>query len=155
MQQDACQTDALRLPARKLVYERVALERHIDEFEFFLTDFAAGRAVDAVRRGKKLEIFDDLHVVVDAEGVGHVADQAADVLRMRVNRIAADIGLAIIGVEEGGKHAHGGGLARAVRANEPEHVALVEFQVDVIDGDQVAVPFGEFAGFDHGKTLHS
>ena len=39
-------------------------------------------------------VFDHLHVIINAEKIGHIADGAADFLRTGVDRIAADAGLA-------------------------------------------------------------
>ena len=47
------------------------------------------------------------------------------------------------------QHADGGGLARAVRAEEAEQVALAHVEVDVVDGQQTAgEPLGELLGAD-------
>ena len=149
VQERSGQTDALRLPAGQLVDHRVALERHVDQLEFFLANFASRRAIDAVRGCEELQVFHHRHVVVDAEEVGHVADEAADFLRVGIDRLAADIGLAVVGVEQRGDHPHRRGFARSVGTDEPEDIAIVELEVDFVGGDQVAVALGQLAGLDH------
>jgi len=148
----AGEADALRLTAGELIDHRIALVGHVDEFEFFFADLAAVRTVDAVGRGEEFEVFNDLHVIIDAEEVGHIADESADFLRMGIDRFSADVGFAVIGIEEGGQHAHGRGLTRSVRTDEAEDVPLSERQVEIVDGDQIAVAFCQLAGLNHGKV---
>src|SRR5262249_52126382 len=75
--------------------------------------------LDAVRGGEEFEIFNHLHVVVDAEEVRHVAHEAANVLGAVVDRKPAHRRLAPGRVEQRGEDAHGGRLTGAVGADEP------------------------------------
>src|SRR5262249_48632671 len=50
---------------------------------------------------------------------------------------------------------HRGRLARSVRADKSEHVPLFELQIDLVDGDQVAVALGQLVGFNHGRILEA
>ena len=47
-------------------------------------------------------------------------------------------------------HAHRRGLAGAVRAEEPERLALLDVEVDAVDRDEVAELLAQIAGGDHG-----
>src|SRR5262249_53250474 len=98
---------------------------------------------------------DHLHVVVDAEEVGHVADHAADVFRAVIDRVPADARLAPRRVQERGEDAHGRRLAGAVGADEAVDVALFQFEREPVEGVQVAVGFREVAGFDHDSSRDS
>jgi hypothetical protein len=49
-------------------------------------------------------------------------------------------------------HPHGGGLARTVRAEESGHQPGADRERQAVDGDPVAVPFGEVAYFDHDPS---
>jgi hypothetical protein len=80
VQQSASEPEPLRHAAREAGDERIALVSQVDELENFLADFLARSPFDSIGGGKELEVFDDLHVVVDAEEVGHVTDDAADLL---------------------------------------------------------------------------
>ena len=153
VQQHASEADALRLSARQLIDHRVSFECHVNEFEFVLADLSASGAVDAIGGGEEFEVLDDGHVVVHAEEVGHEANQATDFLRVGVDRLAADVRLAVIRREQRRQHAHRCGLARTVGADESEDVTLGQLEVDVVDGDQVAVAFRELIGFDHGVLV--
>ena len=55
------------------------------------------------------------------------------------------------GAEERGEEADGGALARAVGADEAEHLAGADLEVQVRDGDEFAVDLGEVVEFDHGE----
>ena len=70
---------------------------------------------------------------------------------MRVDRVAADAGLAPGRLQERGQDAHGGGLARSVGPDVAEQVALGQFDGQVVYGVQVAVGFGEVLGLYHVK----
>ena len=150
VQQHAGQAEPLGHAAGEAGDEGVALVAQVDQVEHVVADLAALRPLDAIGGGEELQVLDHLHVVVDAEEVGHVADQAADFLGMGVDRVAADAGLAPGGLQERGQDPHGGRLARAVGADEAEQVALGQLEGEVIDGVQLAVDFGEVLGLDHG-----
>ena len=99
-------------------------EKWLREVEDLITLLAPSGALDAIRRSEELQVLDDFHVIVNAEKVRHVPDQATNLFRAVVDRMAADRGLAPGWVEQGGKDAHRGRLAGAVRADEPIHIAL-------------------------------
>jgi hypothetical protein len=58
------------------------------------------------------------------------------------------------GEHQAEQHAHGGGLAGAVGAEEAEQVALADLQVDAVHGDDAAVPLGQPLGADHRVAHH-
>ena len=89
VQEDAGQAEPLRHAARQAGDQGVALVAEIDQVEHLLAFLAAFRPLDAIGGGEEFEILDHLHVVVDAEEVGHVADDAANVLGAVVDRVAA------------------------------------------------------------------
>jgi hypothetical protein len=64
--------------------------------------------------------------------------------------VAGDRGAALGRRQQGGQDAYGRGLAGAVVAQQPEHGALRDVEVDVAQRPEVAVapaePFGEDAG---------
>src|SRR5690606_26141753 len=53
-------------------------------------------------------------------------------------------------VGEAEQHQDGGGLARAVRAEQAEDLAATDVEIDGVDGRDAAVTLGETAGFDDG-----
>ena len=151
VQEHAGQAQPLRHAAGKAGDEGLALVAQVDQVEHLVADLLPPRTLDAVGRGEELQVLDDLHVVVDAEEVGHVADDPPDLLGMRVDRVAADAGLAPGGLQERGQDPHRRRLAGTVGADVAEEVALVEVQGQVLQGVQFAVDFGQVLCLDHGK----
>ncbi len=149
MQQGAGQAEPLRHAPREAGHQRVALVGQVDQLEDLLADLPPRRPLDAVGRGEELEVLDHLHVVVDAEEVGHVPDHAADLLRPGVDRVAADRRLAPRGVQERGEDPHRRRLAGAVGADEAVDVPLVERQVEPVERVELAVHLGQIIGLDH------
>ena len=150
VQEHAGQAQPLRHAAGKAGDEGLALVAQVDQVEHLVADLLPPRTLDAVGRGEKLQVLDDLHVVIDAEEVGHVADDPPDFLGMRVDRVAADARLAPGRLQERGQDPHRRRLAGTVGADVAEEVALAEFQGQVLQGVQFAVDFGQVLGFDHG-----
>ena len=56
-------------------------------------------------------------------------------------------------LHEPGDHLHGGGLARAVRAQVAGHLAGARRKADVVDGGDAVEPFGNVAKFEHGLVI--
>ena len=155
MQQRAGQAQALGHAAREAGHQGVALVGQVDQLEHFLADLPPRGPLDPVGGGEELEILDHLHVVVDAEEVGHVADDAADLLGPGVDRVAADGRLAPGRVQERGEDPHRRRLARAVGADEAVDVPLVERQVEPVQGVELAVHLGQFMRLDHRDAPRS
>ena len=106
---------------------------------------------DLVGHGEEVEELPDLHAVVDAEVVGHVADAAADGHRVLRDAVAVDDALAAAGLEQRGQKADGRALAGAVGADEAEHLAGLDLEIQALDGREVAVVFAEVDEFDHAR----
>lgn len=111
VEQCACESDALSLSARQFVDHGISFEGHVDKFEFFFDDFASSFGHDAVSGGEEFEVFDDGHIIVHAEEVGHETDESADFFLVGVDGFSADVGFAVIGCQQCGDHPHGGGFA--------------------------------------------
>ena len=56
----------------------------------------------------------------------------------------------LVGRDEAREHAHGGGLAGAVRAEETQDFARLHAESEVVDGQQAVVVFGQVLRLDHG-----
>ncbi len=109
--------------------------------------------MDAIRGCKELEVFNHRHVVVDTEKVGHESDEFADLLGMRVDGMATDIGFSIGGCQERCDDAHGCRFAGTVGTDEAEKVPFLQVQVDLSDRVHVAVFFGQVFSLDHRSNL--
>ena len=87
-----------------------------------MTCFALG-ARNLVGHGEEVQELPDLHAVVDAEVVGHVADAAADGQRVLRDTVAVDDAFAVRGFEQRGQKADRRALAGAVGPDEAEQLA--------------------------------
>ena len=93
---------------------------------------------DAVQRGLVQQLLDDQAGRVGAahrlaDGLRHVADLLAHVERVRQQVGARHRGRPRGGLEQRGQHAQGSGLARAVRPEETDDLALADGQVHAPD----------------------
>ena len=100
------------------------------------------------------------HGQLDVEGVllRHHAQPGPD-RRAFLDRIAAEDGqLPAGGRRDAADHPHRGGLARAVRPEEPERLPAVQVEVDAVDRSEAAELLGQAAGLDEhlgfGKFQH-
>jgi hypothetical protein len=67
----------------------------------------------------------------------------ADLVGLADHVQAEDLGPPAVRRKDGGEDADGGGLAGAVGAEEPEHGARRDREVDAVEGDHVAEAFGQ------------
>src|SRR5690606_38130283 len=86
---------------------------------------------------EEVQVFPHLDVVVNAEVVRHVFDDAADPLRLAGDIHTVDKSSARGGAEQRGQHLDGGGFAGAVRTDKSENIAAVQVQRQVFHCDQV------------------
>ena len=109
----------------------------------------APAARNLVGDGEEVQKLPDLHAVVHAEVVGHVADARAHADRVVRDAVAVDGAFAGGGPEQRGEEANRRALAGAVGADEAEHLAGLDLEIQVLDGDEFAVLLAEVLQFDH------
>src|SRR6476661_6173185 len=83
-------------------------------------------------------VFADGEIVVEGKALAHVADLALHRLRLTDDVVPRHGRGAAAGGEEPGEHAERRRLARAVGAEEAEHLAGADVESDVIDGGEGA-----------------
>ena len=152
VQQHAGEAQSLGHAAGKTGHQFVPLEGEIHQLERPLRHASPLGPVDPIGGREELQVFDHPHVVVDAENVGHVADRPTDLAGMRVDRVAADVGLSPCRGEERGEDADRGRLSGAVGPDEAEKIPLFKFQVERLEGVEVAIFLGQVDCFDHGNN---
>ena len=86
------QAQPLLHPAREGLDVRVALVAEVDQLEQVGDHPAPAGRRQPVAAGEEVEVLPDLHVVVDAEGVGHEAEDAPDLVGVPGDRPAGDLG---------------------------------------------------------------
>ncbi len=92
------------------------------------------------------------HVAVEHGVVHEAAQMAQSPLPVGRDLVVEHLRVAAGGVDEPEDHADGGGLAAAVGAEEPEHVALADGDAQVVDGAQLLEVFGQPVGGQHHRA---
>ena len=94
------------------------------------------------------------HVVVEADRVRQIADQALDRERLAHRVMPEYASLPGADVAQAEQHQNRGGLAGAVGAEQAEDFARADIEVDAIDGDRRAIALGEAFGLDDRGDAH-
>ena len=135
--------EALEHAARVGVGAVVGARRQADLLEDLVDRVVRLDPRDAVQRRGEPQVLATREVAVEADRVGEVPDTALDFERT-ASRIEPDHPrLAFRRLGEAEEHQDGGRLAGAVLAEEPEDLARRDLEVEVVDGDQVAVHLRE------------
>ena len=100
-----------------------------------------------------IEIASHRHLGVNRRGFGQVAHGSASGQRIAENVVPRDRSAAFRGRNEAGEDPHGRGLTRAVRPEEPHHLAGAHRERDIVQGEQVTVPLDEAPCFDLRRLL--
>ena len=108
---------------------------------------------DAVQASRVAQVLAPGHAVVEADAVRQVADAALHLERVPGRIEADDAGPARRRLGQAEEHQDGRRLAGAVLAEQPEDLAGVDLEVEVVDGDEVAVALGQPAGRDRADVL--
>ena len=137
--QHAGEADALLHAAAERPDQSALFFTQADQLEHVVDRLLALGRTDAVARREKVEVLGHLHVLVHAEKIRHVAEDAPYLVGLGHHVVSHHPGRAGRGRQEGGQDAQRGGFAGAVRADEPEQVPLVDREVEGIERGQVAV----------------
>ena len=108
--------------------------------------------IEPVDAAEKPDVLIDGQPLVERKPLRHVADPALDAFRIAPDVDAADRGRAAGRLEQPAQHADRRRLAGAVAAQEPEDLALLHVERQIVDRDELAEPAGEMADGDgvHG-----
>ena len=90
---------------------------------------------------------------VEREGLRHVADLAADVDVVGIDRLAEQPGLPVGGRQQAAEHLHRRRLAAAVGPEEAEDLPPLDLHADVIDRDEIAELLGQAVRLDDHLLL--
>ena len=137
----ASEADALAQALREIAGEIVRAGLEADRLERVPDSV---RVPDAVEPGEELEVLRHCQAQIEARSLGHHRDPLPDLdpIRRRERKARDDC-------RSGGwrdqrpEHAHRRRLARAVRAEEAEHLSRSDRERDVVDRDAVPEPLGE------------
>jgi len=143
--QRAEELDGLRHALRQfldLLLDRMAEAVFLHHCDTAPTAFETGQAAQAAHECDRVG---RLHRGVEPALFGQVPDPAGDALRAI---LAEDAAHALVGVDDAQNHAQGGGLARAIGAENAVDRATRHGDVHAVHGQRVAEPFDEAAGLD-------
>src|SRR6185437_1548206 len=99
-----------------------------------------------------MQIIRRREVVVEPDGVRHVADAALDRERIARRIVTEHPRLPTADVAQAQQHQDGRRLAGAVRAEQPEDFAFADAERHAIDGNRRPIAFGEALGLDDRLT---
>ena len=94
------------------------------------------------------EVVDCGQLRVEGELLWTDADDLSYLVALPRDGVAADGDVAVVGLENGGEHSDGRGLASSVRSEQAEYLLGADGEGDVVDGLDGAKGFSEMAGYD-------
>ena len=112
------------------------------------------RAAQAVPAAVEAEVLVRGQLVIEGELLRHIADHAFDLLQVARHIQAGDARLTVAGPEQAAEQADDGGFAGAIGTQETEDGALADLEADVVNGSEVAKPFGQPLALDHRVAWH-
>ena len=105
----------------------------------------------ATQSGHSPEEYEVVHrgqLRVEGELLWADADDLSYLVAVARDGVAADGDVAVVGLENGGEHSDGRGLAGSVRPEQAEDLLGADGEGDVVDGLDGAKGFSEMAGYD-------
>ena len=144
------QAEALLHAPRERRHVGVPLVAEVDELEQVADHPAAAVRRQAVAAPEEVQVLPDLHVVVDAEAVRHVPDDAAHAVGVAADRGPGHLGIAGRRDEQRGQDPERRRLARPVGPHEAEDLAGRDLEVEAAEGQRAVVALDEPAGGDDG-----
>ena len=100
-------------------------------------------AAKAADFGDEAQEASDAHVAVERRALRQVADLALCLQRVPGDIAAANHRGAAGRRQESGHHLHGGGLARTIGAQEPQHLAGLHREADAVHGGEISKLLGQ------------
>ena len=141
---------------------RDALVRHVGEpdmRERSLDLLLALRAIEPHQPRGVAQILGGGEIVVEADLVGQIADPALDRERLAHGIMAEHAGLPVRNVAQAEQHQDGGGLAGAVRTEQPENLPARHRERNAVDDGDSVVALGEVLRLDdvvaHRRPNHT
>ncbi len=145
--QSARDCDTLLLAARHLARSALCELRHLHHVERLGDALCHLRLGHAFLSQTVRHVFRHRHVREECVVLEHRVDVAL-VRRNSLHVFAGDADESFVGLLEPGKHAQRGGLAATARAEQREKLAGFNLEVDLVDGDHLAVALRHIDEFD-------
>ena len=139
--QRADQRELLPHAAAQLSGEAVGEAVHVEHAQVLLAAVEDRLRVNAAQIAAVANVLGDSEVGIKAEGLSEIAGLRAHLAR----RAAEDVGNAGGRLHHAGEDLKGRGFARAIRTDEAEYLARVDFKADSPYGLNFAIVLGEAA----------
>src|SRR6202035_2502576 len=104
-----------------------------DDLEQLVDPRAKWGAAHPVHASLQEQVLAAGRAAVDSRFLRHVADRTANGIRVAYDVVTGDDGRSFVGSRQRYEHAHGCRLAGAVRAEEPEDLALAHRERDAVE----------------------
>ena len=137
VEKGAPESEALGLAFGKLVRKAIGQGAEVGELHHFFDAAAAFVILETEGAGVEVEVFQDRHVVVVPEVIGHPADERTHFVGVVNDIDPTDFGRSHGGVVEGGENPHGGGFSGAIGSHEAADGAVGDFEGNAVDGFQL------------------
>ncbi len=151
MDQGAGQAELLLHPAGEIARQAPFERRQVAEGQQPFDLFGTPSSRHAVDVGVEVDVLHHGQIGIEAEALAHVADLFLDRLGLAHRVPPHDPGFTGGRVHDGGEHAHGGGLAGAVRPDEAEDLTLGDGKIEAVHGRKVVETLGQVVGLYDGK----
>ena len=122
----AGEREALLEAERQVLGVGVQIVLEVERLDHRRDLVALARAAEPIDAGEEFQILPDAEIAIEREFLRHVAEPVARVRRGAAQVEAGDAALAAGRLEQAAQHFEGGGLARAVRAEQAEDLARRE-----------------------------
>ena len=119
--------------------------RKVGEIQHKVNQTRAITFWNLVRRGEKVEVFPDLELIVDAEGVRHIANSSAYGIRVFYDINAIHKCRTRGWLEKGGQNLDGGCFTCAIWTNEAKDFTRAKRKREVIHRCQLVVALGDIS----------
>src|SRR5262245_46345049 len=137
------------LDAERQLLRAVILDVRQAEARQQLADAALpGVGWELIDVGMKREVLPDGELVVEREGLGHVADIAAHLHVVLAHGTSKELRPPLPSRQESRQHFHGRRLAAAIRAKETKNFANTNAETHMIHGDEIAKTPGQTLSLD-------
>jgi hypothetical protein len=134
--------EALRHPSGQRIHGRFGEAAELEPLEELVGRLAALPRSHPEQSAVEVQVLPGGQLSVQGVLLGDDADELLDERRVAHDVDPTDERAAGRGNDPGRQHAHGGGLARTVRPEQPEDLAGCDAQVQLVDGAEVGTGIG-------------
>src|SRR5262245_23927266 len=152
MQQRGAHDQLLTHAVRIAFDELITPHRELEELEELLTARARRAFFQAMQVSHEAEKFTATELLVEKRPVRDKADLPLGLLRRPLYIIPRDDGTASAGFEQANEDFDGGGFAGTVRPQKTKKLPLLDMQIEIFDGDQMAVALFEINRRNHQQS---